>query len=216
MNSDRLYNIGTVIYNNIMNPIKHDYNGITINQRSEDGYINLNEMAQATNKRVDNWLQNKSTQDLIAQFNLEVSYNSSATTLDSSELTKDRSLNSSNDQPALITSDTKVSLGGGTWAHPDIAIQFAQWCSPTFALQVSRWVREWLMGHSYSQMDDDQLQIEQIDADLATLRATVKRSQAKIEKKLRDRQWFVEKRKHKQLAIEMGEIIDDSDRNSRK
>lgn len=188
-----------------MNPIKHDYKGITINQRSEDGYINLNEMAQATGKRIDHWLNNKSTQDLIAEFNLEVSYNSA-----------DRTRNSSNDQPALLTSDTKVSLGGGTWAHPDIAIQFAQWCSATFALQVSRWVREWLMGHSYSQMDDDQLQIEQIDADLATLRATVKRSQAKIEKKLRDRQWYVEKRKHKQLAIEMGEIIDDSDRNSRK
>lgn len=26
----------------------------------------------------------------------------------------------------------------GTWAHPHIAIQFAQWCSPKFALWVSR------------------------------------------------------------------------------
>lgn len=32
----------------------------------------------------------------------------------------------------------------GTFAHPDIAIQFAQWCSPSFALWVSRQVRHLL------------------------------------------------------------------------
>ena len=197
-----------------MNPIKHDYKGITINQRPQDGYINLNEMAQATNKRVDNWLQNKSTQDLIAEFNLEFSYNSSPTTLNSSEFKKDRPLNSSNDRPALLTSDTKASLGGGTWAHPDIAIQFAQWCSPSFALQVSRWVREWLSGaNAFSQMDDDQLARIELLAEISKLDATISSSQAKREKKIRDLQWLDENIKHKQLAIEMGEIIDDSDRN---
>lgn len=186
-----------------MNPIKHDYKGITINQRSEDGYINLNEMAQATGKRVDNWLQNKSTQDLIAEFNLEVSYNSSNTTLNSSE-----------SKTALLTYEGK---NGGTWAHPDIAIQFAQWCSPTFALQVSRWVREWLTGaNAFSQMDDDQLAKIELLAEISKLDATISSSQAKREKKLRDLQWLDEQIKHKQLAIEMGEIIDDSDRNFRK
>lgn len=197
-NSDRLYNSCTKFNNYIMNPIKHDYKGITINQRPEDGYINLNEMAQATNKRVDNWLQNKSTQELIAEFNLEPSFNSSKAT-------------------ALITDPTNAKYGGGTWAHPDIAIQFAQWCSPPFALQVSRWVREWLTGvNAFSQMDDDQLARVEIVSDIATLQATIKRSQAKLEKKVRDLQWLDEKIKHKQLAIEMGEIIDDSDRNPRK
>lgn len=183
----------------IMNQITHTYKGITINQRPEDGYINLNEMAQATGKRVDNWLQNKSTQDLITEFNLEVSYNSSNTTLNSSEL-----------KTALLTYEGK---NGGTWAHPDIAIQFAQWCSPTFALQVSRWVREWLTGvNAFSQMDDDQLARVEIVSDIATIQATIKRSQAKLEEKVRELQWLDDKIKHKQLQIEMGEIIDDSDR----
>ena len=180
-----------------MNPIKHDYKGITINQRPQDGYINLNEMAQATNKRVDNWLQNKSTQDLIAEFNLEPSLNSSKAT-------------------ALIADPTNAKFGGGTWAHPDIAIQFAQWCSPSFALQVSRWVREWLSGaNAFSQMDDDQLARIELLAEISKLDATISSSQAKREKKIRDLQWLDENIKHKQLAIEMGEIIDDSDRNSR-
>jgi hypothetical protein len=81
-------------------------------------------MAKAAGKRVGNWLRNQSTKELIAEFeNLTYS--------DPSKL-----------KPALITQQGKY--GGGTWAHPDIAIQFAQWCSPGFALQVSRWVREWL------------------------------------------------------------------------
>jgi len=183
-----------------MNPIKHDYKGITINQRSEDGYINLNEMAQATGKRVDNWLQNKSTQELITEFDLEVSYNSASTTLNSSKL-----------KQALLTYEGNK---GGTWAHPDIAIQFAQWCSPSFALQVSRWVRDWLTGaNAFSQMDDDHLARVELLADISKLDATISSSQAKREKKLRDLQWLDEQIKHKQLAIEMGEIIDESDRN---
>jgi hypothetical protein len=176
-----------------MTPIKHDYNGITINQRPEDGYINLNEMAQATSKRVDNWLQNKSTQELIAEFNLEPSLNSRKAT-------------------ALITDPTNAKFGGGTWAHPDIAIQFAQWCSPSFAIQVSRWVREWFSGaNAFTQMDYDQLALEEIDADISTFKATIKRTQAKLEKKLRERDWVLEKIKHKQLELEMGTDADDND-----
>jgi len=118
-----------------MNPIKHDYKGITINQRSEDGYINLNEMAQATNKRVDNWLRLDSTKELISEFDDQPS----------SDLRKAQ---------ALITDPTNTKFGGGTWAHPNIAIQFAQWCSASFALQVSRWVCEWFSsGSAFSQMD---------------------------------------------------------------
>lgn len=177
-----------------MTQIIHTYNGITINQRPQDGYINLNEMAQATNKRVDKWLDNASTQELIAEFNLE------------------HTLNSGYAQ-ALITDKTNAKYGGGTWAHPDIAIQFAQWCSPSFALQVSRWVREWLTGaNAFTQMDDDQLARIELLAEISKLDATISSSQAKREKKIRELQWLDEKIKHKQLAIEMGEIIDDSDR----
>jgi uncharacterized small protein (DUF1192 family) len=83
---------------------------------------------------------------------------------------------------------------GGTWAHPNIAIQFAQWCSASFALQVSRWVCEWFSrGSTVSQMDYDQLALEEIDADISTFKATIKRTQAKLEKKLRERDWVLEK-----------------------
>lgn len=181
-----------------MTILSHNYNSIAVTQRSQDGYMNLNEMAQATNKRVDNWLQNVSTQELIAEFNLEHTLNSRYA-------------------PALLADKVNTKYGGGTWAHPDIAIQFAQWCSPSFALQVSRWVREWLTGaNAFSQMDDDQLARIELLAEISKLDATISSSQAKREKKLRDLQWLDENINHKQLALEMGEIIDDSDRNPSK
>jgi len=110
--------------------IVRQFNSADIEQRVADGYINLNQMAQATGKRIDNWLRLQSTKELIAEFESQVA---------SSDLRKQ--------SPALITMTSGIQGqrgGGGTWAHPDIAIQFAQWCSPTFALQVSRWVREWV------------------------------------------------------------------------
>lgn len=108
-----------------MTLIQHLYHGIAIDQRDSDGYINLNQMADATCRRIDKWADNQSTKDLIAEFEGEHTPNSGYA-------------------PALITNKTNAEFGGGTWAHPDIAIQFAQWCSPSFALQVSRWVRQWL------------------------------------------------------------------------
>jgi hypothetical protein len=102
------------------------FSGSIINQRSKDGYINLNQMADAAGKRVDNWLRLQETQELITEFNAQ----QELTPSDLRELI-----------PAIVA---KEGRGGGTWAHPDIAIQFAQWCSPRFALQVSRWVREWM------------------------------------------------------------------------
>lgn len=100
--------------------IAHTFNRSEVHQRVADGYINLNQMADAAEKRIDNWTRLQETTSLLREFESDSLYQGV--------------------QP-LITIEGR---GGGTWAHPDIAIQFAQWCSPAFALQVSRWVRQWL------------------------------------------------------------------------
>ena len=110
-----------------MKIIIHEANGLQIGQRILDGYINLTQMAKAYNKRLDNWLRLKDTRDLLAEFELQEKLNTS----DVRDL-----------KPALIVRRGKHE--GGTWGHPDIAIQFAQWLDKKFALQVSRWVREWM------------------------------------------------------------------------
>jgi hypothetical protein len=91
------------------NLIKRKFDENVIFQRLGDGYINLNQMANATGKRVDNWMRLQETQDLISQFEYDQN-------LHPSDLRDVK--------PALITSQARTDRGGGTWAHPDIAIQF--------------------------------------------------------------------------------------------
>jgi len=176
-----------------MNPIKHDYNGITINQQSQDGYINLNQMAEATGKRIDKWLENKATKELFAEFYRQQSpsttpnspsttpnspsttWNSPSTTWNSSELTSDMGQLI----PALITYEGN---NGGTWAHPHIAIQFAQWCNAAFALQVSRWVCDWITTNKPPEMSKEHLQLEAVKINAANKLAIAKiNAEAKIE-----------------------------------
>ena len=135
------------------NTIVHSFNSVHIHQRVDNGYVNLNQMAEATGRRIDNWLANKSTDELIAEFERQQ---------------QETSWNSREFLPALIT---VTGRSGGTWAHPDIALQFAQWCSPSFALQVSRWVREWMTSGRNPLADIDRVGLRSALKDDSRLRA---------------------------------------------
>ena len=138
------------------NLISRNFNAIEIHQKVEDGYINLNQMANATGKRIDNWLRLQETKELIAEFDRQNS--------DTSDLRKR--------YQAVISVRGGSGGGGGTWAHPDIAIQFAQWCSPGFALQVSRWVREWMTTGRNPFADSDRVGLRTSLKDESRLRMT--------------------------------------------
>ena len=88
---------------------------------SRDGYVNCTKLCQAGNKRIDNWIANKQSKELLDAY---------------SKL------------PGITGSLISRSIegrNGGTYYPIDIAIQIAQWCNPYFALQVSRWTRELLL-----------------------------------------------------------------------
>lgn len=101
-------------------------------------YCNLNDIAKTFGKRVDNWMRLKSTTSLLREFEQDSSYNGN---------------------PPVFSKEGRT---GGTWAHPDIAIQFAQWCSPGFALWVSRQIRHLLtygeVNIHYREWSDEQYQ----------------------------------------------------------
>ena len=128
--------------------IQRKYDKAKIEQRVADGYINLNQMAKATDKRIDNWMRLKETTSLLREFDEDLTYSGSQ---------------------ALLTIEGRT---GGTWAHPDIAIQFAQWCSPGFALQVSRWVREWMTTGRNPLADTDRVGLRDTLKDDSRLRMT--------------------------------------------
>lgn len=128
--------------------IERRYNQVKVNQRVADGYVSLNQMAKATGKRIDNWMRLQETTSLLREFGEDPIYKGS--------------------EP-LVTVEGRA---GGTWAHPDIALQFAQWCSPGFALQVSRWVREWMTTGRNPLADTDRVGLRDVLKDDSRLRMT--------------------------------------------
>lgn len=128
--------------------IEHKFNEIAVQQRIADGYINLNQMASAADKRIDNWLRLQETTSLLREFT------------------------ESNEYAGVEPLITQQGRGGSTWAHPDLAIQFAQWCSPAFALQVSRWVRRWMTTGQNPLADIDRVGLRDSLKDDARLRMT--------------------------------------------
>lgn len=110
--------------------IPHEVGTDTIHQRSKDGYVNATAMCTATDRKFNDYMRSKNTQDFITEL-LSVA--------------------------GIPATDLIQTVQGGnprlqgTWVHPDVAIHLAQWCSPVFAVQVSRFVREWMQGTTAQQ-----------------------------------------------------------------
>lgn len=107
--------------------VQHQDGDLRMRQRIIDGYINLNDIAKSTGKRVDVWLRISRTKELLVEFEKQQLNTTSMCSLNQ----------------AILTTRGRE---GSTWAHPDIAIQFAQWCSPAFALWCSRIIREYMVN----------------------------------------------------------------------
>jgi hypothetical protein len=77
----------------------------------------------------------KATKELFEAFEVDRSYNGAKAFY---------TVQGGNTVPSDLSERSERLTEQGTFAHPDIAIQFAQWCSPSFALWVSRQVRHLL------------------------------------------------------------------------
>ena len=134
------------------NIVARELNGVLVPQRKEDGFINATAMCTACDKELKFWLHNKETLELFIELAKDLGINSnvginptSTARLSTTEYVELF--------PQLITlKKGSPKNGGGTYLHPDLAIQLAQWCSPRFAIQVSRWVKEWITS---SQIEED-------------------------------------------------------------
>lgn len=116
-------------------------NGVKVEQRADDGFINGTAMCIAYDKDISDWLKTDDVwemvdalaQDLGLEFKDHKSGNSVYTRVSSTF-------------PGLVrVKRGSPSSGGGTWIHPDLAVYLAQWCNKSFAILVGRWVREWMI-----------------------------------------------------------------------
>jgi KilA-N domain len=130
--------------NSIVPSIIKSYKGKNIRINSIDQYVCLTDMATAGGKLVNDWLRLNTTSAYLKAFELATG----------------------------IPVATLLNVGEGTigtWAHPKIAIRFAQWCSPEFAIQVDFWIDELLSTGSVE--IKPQTEIERARAYLAALEA---------------------------------------------
>jgi hypothetical protein len=98
--------------------IKHSYNGAIVSQEP-DGYVSLTDMAKASDKQVAKYLENQSTKLFLEGLSQDLRFPISS----------------------LIRIVKGKGKQQGTWAHPEIAIDFAQWCSVPFRIWANRVLR---------------------------------------------------------------------------
>lgn len=112
---------------------------IVIESRESDNYVNATQLCKAGGKLFAHWHRLDGTQGLIKTLEKDLNY----ADLDISK------------NPLV---DVKSGKNGGTWIHPDLAVQLAQWISPEFAIQVSRWIRVLFNNGSVSLQERNELQ----------------------------------------------------------
>ena len=111
--------------------VRHEYNGNPIRQRG-DGYACLTDMANASGKKVAGYLRLKSTKDYLKGLSLDVQ-------IPTSKLIE-------------VIQGRGDTVEQATWAHPEIAIDFAKWCSVPFRIWANRTLRL-LIEHKESQVE---------------------------------------------------------------
>jgi hypothetical protein len=110
------------------------WNGVQIQRRPSDGYVNATAMCKAYGKRWENYHRNERTQHYIAALD-----RSMAETGCDAAVTRNRVTG----KPDLI----QTIQGGlphlqGTWVHPRIAVDLARWLHPEFAVMMDGWFLE--------------------------------------------------------------------------
>ena len=122
----------------------HNYNGFAISQ-DRDKYTSLTDMARACGKFVADYLRLDSTTEYLQELS--------------------RSMGLTTDQLIRIKRDGKNNERG-TWAHPEVAIDFAQWCNVSFRIWANRTLRGVIENQQPNKFTSD-LSIRTLEIQLA-------------------------------------------------
>lgn len=158
--------------------VSRDVNGIQVEQRLSDGFINATAMCIAHNRDIAQWFRTQDTLELFISLadDLDFDHPFKAVFLQDLDVARLSASKYTKAFPELVFSKRgSPETGGGTWLHPDLAIQLAQICNKPFAIQVSRWIREWATTGKnpiYDRLDLDRVIYRDALKDEARLRMT--------------------------------------------
>ena len=100
--------------------VSRSWNGTPISRRTTDGYVNATSMCKANGKRWKDYRESDRCQLY----------------LDALESVAGISVH------ALVESRSGGAGGGGTWVHPQVAVDLARWISAPFAVWMDGWFLE--------------------------------------------------------------------------
>lgn len=120
-----------------------------------NAFVRLNDIAEVTEKRLDSWMRLKETKEYLEAFRKDPSYNG----MEPLRVVKGNFSPNKSDTTDLRYHSTTF-IQQGTWAHPDIAIEFARWCSPAFGLWCNRQIRH-LLTHGEVNLHHKEWSLEQ-------------------------------------------------------
>jgi len=138
---------------------------VTIIKQSDADFISLTDMVRQSENGsavIDNWLRNKNTLEFLSVW--EEIYNPAFNSLEFEEIKKVAGLNRftmSVKQWITRTKATgllaKAGRYGGTYAHKDIAFEFASWISPKFKLYLIK---------EFQRLKDEEIQAKSLEWNL--------------------------------------------------
>lgn len=102
----------------LVSTVSQSFGGVTIIVREKDGFVNATQMCKDSGKRFGHWIETNMAHEIMHELSVNIGI------------------------PMFKLVEVKQGRNGGSWIHPDLAIQLAQWCMPNFALRVSKWIRE--------------------------------------------------------------------------
>ncbi len=145
--------------------VSRNVNGIFVEQRQTDGFINGTAMCIAHDRRINTWFRTKDTLELFVALAVELGSKIKCSDLSTLDVARLSAAKYAETFPGLVVARLgSPDNGGGAWLHPDLAIQLAQWCNKPFAIQVSRWVREWMTSaHNPIQLEADSDRVQTRD-----------------------------------------------------
>ena len=127
-------------------------NGISVEQRLTDGFINGTAMCAAHNKNISDWLRTDDTFETVAVLADDLG----VVPISAKKPNSDKTRVSACYPTLVVVKPGAPEAGGGTWLHPHLAIQLAMWCNKHFAIQVSKWINEWITSaHNPSRLEID-------------------------------------------------------------
>ena len=140
----------------------------SIENREEDGYINVTNLCKAGGKQFKSWNRLDKTKAFLRVLSATVNIHTSE----------------------LIKMNTGGNGERHTWVHPQVAINIAQWISPQFDVKVSAWIYEVMMTgkvditntKSYRQLQEENKNKE-LKIQYLTKKYVKKQSRAEFEEK---------------------------------